>query len=234
MVSKSITNGIGRIGRQSASAAAAEAIRNAILNGDLVMGQALSEVDLGERLGVSRTPLREALLELEGQGLIQMAPYKGTRVFSLTSAQIEQLGNFRQTLELAALNAAMEQDPNALVTAISPIIEEMNSVGVSQDAKSLGRLDTKLHECIIAQSHNEYLIGAYHIVALKLAVLRMLVSRDAATLQRSNDDHLTLLSHLRHGYRDEARALLARHIEGGTAFYADHTDEALQLRVVGQ
>lgn len=234
MPTKMTTDGIQRIGRQSASAAAADAIRAAILNGDLLMGQVLSEVALGESLGVSRTPLREALLELEGQGLIQMAHYKGTRVFSLTSEQIAQLGAFRAMLELAALDAAMEADPDALVAALSPIIEEMNSVDNANDAKRLGRLDTKLHECIIAQSHNEYLISAYHIVALKLAVLRMLVSRDEATLQSSNDDHACLLSHLRKGYFSEARALLMRHIKGGTEFYVSHTHQALQLRVVGQ
>ena len=228
------TSGIPRIGRQSAAAAAAEALRGAILSGELLMGQSLSEVQLGESLGVSRTPLREALLELEGQGLIQIAPYKGAHVFSLTEGQISKLGAFRKTLELAALDSALTLDATALADAMQPITEVMTRAIEGNDARLFGELDTKLHECIIACSGNEYLIHAYHLVALKLAVLRMLVSRDTETLGRSQEDHADLLRHVRNGHLEEARALLSRHIDGGTSFYADNTRSALALRVVGR
>jgi DNA-binding GntR family transcriptional regulator len=226
--------GIPRIGRQSAAAGAAEALRQAILSGELLMGQSLSEAQLGESLGVSRTPLREALLELEGQGLIQIAPYKGAHVFSLTEGQISQLGAFRKTLELAALDSAMRLDAAALANAMQPVIVAMTKAIDGGDTQLFGELDTKLHECIIACSGNEYLIHAYHLVALKLAVLRMLVSRDTETLGRSQEDHADLLRHVHNGHLEEARALLSRHIDGGTSFYADNTRSALELRVVGR
>lgn len=226
--------GIPKIGRKSAASSAADALRQAILEGDLHMGQALSETALCESLGVSRTPLREALLELEGQGLVQIAPYKGTQVFSLTESQIAKLGAFRKTLELAALDAAMDRDPQMLAAAMQKIVTEMDAASAADQSAQFGRLDTRLHECIIAHSGNEYLIHAYHLVALKLAVLRMLVSRDDETLVRSHHDHVALLEDVRNGHRDEARALLARHIEGGTRFYETNMRPALQLREVGK
>lgn len=226
--------GIARIGRKSAAAAAADALRQAILSGELLMGQPLSEAQLGDSLGVSRTPLREAFLELEGQGLIQIAPYKGAHVFSLSEAQISQLGAFRKTLELAALDSAFDHGHSALADAMQPIVADMTSAIDAGDTLLFGDLDTRLHECVIACCGNEYLIHAYHLVALKLAVLRMLVSRDAATLGRSHEDHADLLRHVRNGHREEARALLSRHIDGGTVFYAENTKSALELRVVGR
>lgn len=226
---------IPQIGRKSAAAAAAEALEQAILDGELLMGEMLSEAALCDLLGgVSRTPLREALVELEGKGLVDITPYRGTRVFLLTGPQIEQLGCYRLILELAALDAAMLHAPDALAEEMAQIVADMEK-GIDEEQSGVfGRFDTKLHECIIAHSGNQYLIDAYHLVALKLAVLRMLVARNAEAIGASHRDHVDLLRHVTQGHHGEARALLTRHIEGGTRYYAEHTQAALALRAVGR
>ena len=225
---------IGKIGRISTAEATARALRDAILEGKLLMGQALSEAVLCDMLGVSRTPLREAIVELEGQQLVEVVPYKGARVFKLTVAQIADLGEFRKMLELGALKAALDTDPRVLADDLEEIVEEMGSVRSGGQSDGFGKLDTRFHECIIAHSRNEYLIHAYKTVALKLAVLRMLVQRDDNMIGRSHEGHAELLRHIRNGDNSATGALLECHINGGTRFYEAKAEDALRLRVVGQ
>ena len=231
---KNTPRSIGKIGRIPAAEATARALRDAILEGDLLMGQVLCEAALCDMLGVSRTPLREAIVELEGQQLLEVVPYKGARVFKLTVAQIGDLGEFRKMLELGALEAALGTNPQMLAEDLEAIIREMGSVRSGGQSDGFGKLDTRFHECIIAHSRNDYLIHAYSLVALKLAVLRMLVQRDDHMIARSHEGHSELLHHIRNGHGSTAKTLLERHIDNGTRFYETKTEAALRLRVVGQ
>jgi DNA-binding GntR family transcriptional regulator len=88
-----------------------EEVRSAILKGNLKPGDPLVEMDLSERLGVSRTPLREAMALLEHEGLIETIPYKGTFIASLDRKEVEDLYDLRMVLEIRALELAIGKIP---------------------------------------------------------------------------------------------------------------------------
>lgn len=211
---------IAALSRQSTTQQARELLRKAIVDGALALGTPLSEQALSDELGVSRTPLREALHALQGEGLVEIEPYKGTRVFALTSAKLAQLSQFRVTVETAALELAMQNAGPALSRRLGEIVAEMQQCVAHTDTARYGELDTALHEAVITHCGNEYLVQAHRVVGSRLAVLRNLLRHDAETIQRSCDDHVRLLQLVEKGKTADAVAFLRKHIVNGTAFFA--------------
>ena len=84
-------NNLQKVKRQPIANQVYEAVRDAIFRGDMVPGSHLSEVDLSEQLGVSRAPVREALLQLEGEGIVELVPNKGAFVRGLSSKEVEEI-----------------------------------------------------------------------------------------------------------------------------------------------
>ena len=104
---------------------ALEHLRNSIINGSLEMGQILSERKISEELGVSKSPVREALAQLRDEGLVSIEPQKGARVFSLSEEEVSQICDFRQAIEIAAFELALVRDPVGLSVEMSRVVEEM-------------------------------------------------------------------------------------------------------------
>ena len=101
--------------RSGLSGAAVNELREAILEGRLVQGERLSEVSLSSTLGVSRAPVREALLHLEQEGLVVSLPYKGASVVSLSQQDFLELSTLRIALEKLAWARAIERvSPEAI------------------------------------------------------------------------------------------------------------------------
>ena len=107
---------------------ALEHLRNSIIDGSLEMGQILSERKISEELGVSKSPVREALAQLRDEGLVSIEPQKGARVFSLSEEEVSQICDFRQAIEIAAFELALARDPVGLSVEMSRVVEEMARV----------------------------------------------------------------------------------------------------------
>lgn len=216
------------LSRQSTTQQARELLRKAIVDGVLALGTPLSEQALSDELGVSRTPLREALHALQGEGLVEIEPYKGTRVFALTPAKLAQLSQFRVTVETAALELAMQNAGPTLVGRLGEIVAEMQQCVAHTDTARYGELDTALHEAVITHCGNEYLVQAHRVVGSRLAVLRNLLRHDAETIKRSCNDHACLLQLVEKGKTADAVAFLRKHITNGTAFFAASLEGVLE------
>ena len=89
---------------------ALEHLRARIVDGTLQMGQVLSERTISEELGVSKSPVREALAQLRDEGLVHIEPQRGARVFSLSVAEVEQISDFRLVIETACFELALRRD----------------------------------------------------------------------------------------------------------------------------
>ena len=98
---------------RSLTATVAERLRQAIIDGDLPLGSELSEIGLAADLGVSRTPVREALAMLQLQGMVTIVPQKGTYVFMPTERDLVDLCEFRIVIESKAIYFAMARDRDA-------------------------------------------------------------------------------------------------------------------------
>ena len=93
---------------------ALEYLRNRIVDGTFQMGQVLSERKISEELGVSKSPVREALAQLRDEGLVDIEPQKGARVFTLSEEEVIQICDFRQAIESASFELALQRDPARL------------------------------------------------------------------------------------------------------------------------
>ncbi|MET0540732.1 MAG: GntR family transcriptional regulator [Variovorax sp.] len=199
---------------------AAEQIRRKIVDGTLELGQALSETALAAELGVSKTPVREALQRLETEGLVQILPQRGTFVFPLSEVDAHALGEFRCMLEVEALRIAMRRDTPALAAAMKAIVARMRPARTKAESQTYRALDDALHRTIIAHGHNPYLTNAYENIALLVQTLRNRLQVDVRVHEQSLKDHKALVRFVEKGQFDKAVALLKSHIAKTPADYA--------------
>ena len=116
---------------------AEQSIRDAIVDGGLKLGEQVSEAQLALQLGVSKTPVREALLRLSRDGLVDVHPQRGTFVFRLTPDQVTQLCRYRAMVEVDALREAVASEPRALVEAMARCVAQMRRAERARDARAL-------------------------------------------------------------------------------------------------
>lgn len=158
---------------------AADAIRARIVDGQFEFGEALSEITLATELGVSKTPVREAFLQLKNEGLVEILPQRGTFVFRMTIEELRQLFEFREILECNSLRFALRDHPDSLAEALNAISERMSKISEERDARRFRVLDAEFHGELIAQSRNSFILSAYNIIALRVHAFRNRLPNDA-------------------------------------------------------
>jgi DNA-binding GntR family transcriptional regulator len=191
---------------------ASEAIRAAIVTGQIAMGEQVSEALLATSLGLSKTPVREALLRLQNEGLVQVQPQRGTFVFTLTEGELTHICELRLALESGAVILALERNQTALVSGWAEIISRMETALTLEDPGPYLMLDSQFHECLVECSGNRYFDDAYSRIASKVTTLRLKLGRDAFHMKKSFAEHKELLALVRAGATDQAQIVLRRHI----------------------
>ncbi|RYG08946.1 MAG: GntR family transcriptional regulator, partial [Burkholderiales bacterium] len=136
-------------------------IRDAIMTGQLGFGEALSESVLAATLGISKTPVREALLHLKLEGLVEIHPQRGTFVFQLEEAEVAQVCQFRAMIECEALADAMAHRPTELIAALEVCLKDMAVAFAHDRHDDFPRLDTDFHNAIVGNCANTYLKLSY-------------------------------------------------------------------------
>ena len=146
----------------------ADALREAILSGELRPGEKLREVDLAQRFGVSRNPVREAMGELEQQGLITSLPNQGKVVVSPTDEELIQAYQVRLCLEMLALHLAWEHITQEHLVRWRHLVDLMRqasadaALGPVERHGRLNVLDAEFHGLLIQATHNKTLMRAWH------------------------------------------------------------------------
>lgn len=136
-----------------------EAIREAIKNGVLKPRERLMEIQLAEELGVSRTPIREALRKLELEGFIVMVPRKGAYVADMSLKDIADVFEIRTALEALAAGLAAERITDEELEEMERLLVEKGEAIKSSDMDKLVEVDTKFHEAIYHASRNQRLFA---------------------------------------------------------------------------
>lgn len=134
-------------------------LREAILKGDFAPGERLMEKQLAERLGVSRTPIREAIRKLELEGLVVMVPRKGAEVASITGKDISDVLEVRATLEALAVRLACKKMSEHDLEELITVNDEFKKAAKELDVKTVIAKDVEFHDIIFHSSDNERLIG---------------------------------------------------------------------------
>ena len=193
---------------------ACERIRAAIVDGELDLGEQVSEAQLAQRLGVSKTPVREALLRLKNEGLVEIHPQRGTFVFRLDAAQVGQLCRYRATIETAALREAAASQAPQLARAMAKIVTAMWAAERARDPKALARLDMDFHGQFFAHCGNPYLLAGYEVIRSQLVAMR-----HRAPIANAVASHQVLVDAVKAGHVERACALLVEHVLENEARY---------------
>jgi DNA-binding GntR family transcriptional regulator len=199
---------------------AIESIRGSIVEGRLALGGQLSEAALALELGISKTPVREALLQLRGDGLVDIHPQRGTYVFKVDHDDVVQICRFREILESAALAEAMTQDRQGLVAELEVNLRKPRT------RRSLPKLDAEFHSIIMRRSNNDYLRSAYRLIEHKIHALRWRLPAHNEHIADCQDNHALLVERMREGKVAQAQALLRHHIRDTQDAYLQAGAEA--------
>ena len=190
----------------------ADAIWELILTGKYAPGARLREVELAELLGVSRTPLREALVQMEQEGMIDSKPARGFTVCPLTRKDVEEIYPLRAVLESYALKLAGEPAPRT-IAKLQEINEELESE--KNSIRQRIELDEKWHSCLVSHCPSGLLLK--HLESLKQLSRRYEYAymRENTQVEFSTDQHREILAALENGSLDKASALLADNMTVG-------------------
>ena len=198
----------------------ADSLRAAILHGELPPGARLGEVELAERLGVSRTPVREALSRLAAEGLVDVTANRGARVATWTVAELEGVFDLRTVLEPQLTAAAVPHATPGDVEELAALAGRMLDVGCpgpGQDLDALVPLNRAFHDRLVALAGQPTLATALAAAIHPPIVRRNFHTYDEASLRRSLAHHVEIVAALRAGDGAWARAVMTAHIRNARA-----------------
>jgi DNA-binding GntR family transcriptional regulator len=152
------------IRKEKFSNQACEYIRDKIISGEYKEGERLVETKVAKELGISQSPVREALRELEVMGLIEIKPYSGCFVQSVNEKRLQQIYELRAVLEsFAAREGISNLTPEAL-DRMSMILHKMELAAVKGDKTALAKYDVQFHSVIVEASDNSMLGRIWKLV----------------------------------------------------------------------
>lgn len=131
-----------------------------IASGEFRAGQSLSERHLSAKLGVSRTPVREAFRQLENLGIVRAEPHKGVTVSTISTDQVKQLYLIREVLEGLGARLMAEIGSQADIDKLRILLEQAESAAMRNDIVSLSSINTQFHLKIAEASQNSFLLTA--------------------------------------------------------------------------
>lgn len=186
-------------------------LRRSIVRGELRPGATLLQEEIGESLGLSRVPVREALHILEGEGLLTRVPKKAYQVTSLDEAELNDLFRLRELLESMSVSRTWASPDRNLAAALTPLVADMENAMARGDVEQFTSASRTFHFAVFGGAENSrlrkligqlwstaepYSVGSYDSEAARARLVR-----DAKRIARA----------LRSGDRDLALRLLAEH-----------------------
>ena len=190
-----------------------EELKMQILTGAIIPGTRMMEVELADEMGVSRTPIREAIRKLEKEGLVTIEPRRGAYASMISTEDMVEILEVRQDLEgLAAYFAAdrMKPDMLALLHEVNEEYRDAVSIGSMQDMITY---DTKFHRVIVDSSHNKILIQMIEQLQELVLRFRYIYYDNFRRAENMYDEHDAIIKAIEGGNADEARAAADIHIE---------------------
>ncbi|MEC4018394.1 GntR family transcriptional regulator [Streptomyces sp. H27-D2] len=187
-------------------------IKQAVLDRRYEGGTLLTEGDLAEAVGVSRTPVREALLRLEVEGLIRLYPKKGALVLAVSAQEIADVVETRLLVEQHAARKAVPAGPG-LIARLEELLEEQKAQAAAGDLAALSVSDRCFHAEIVRDAGNEILSRLYDQLRdrqLRMGVAVMHSHPDR--IAKNITEHTEILEALRAGDADAAAAAVHQHV----------------------
>jgi DNA-binding GntR family transcriptional regulator len=207
---------------QRTSEGAARVLRESILSGLLKPGQPLRERVLAEELGISRTPIREALFILQGEGLVDLTPNRGATVKAITARDIEQIYSLRAVLEAHAARVAAENRSEHHLEQLEDAYARLKRLGSRGTAAEQAHGDFLFHVSISAATGSDLLQTITRQVLAVTASYRAHYAYRAQEVKVANQQHRAILDALRDKDADRAETLVGEHLTWSSRLALDH------------
>jgi DNA-binding GntR family transcriptional regulator len=198
--------------RRGASGTAFNWLRDAILSGRLRPGQALSENEIAQRLGVSRTPVREAIIRLEGEGLLTVRPQVGTTVAPIDVEAVADVQFLREAIECRTVALAAQNVTAADAKALRALLKEQARIAARGDHATFVPLDDEMHRRLVAMAGRPNVWRAVEEAKAQLDRVRFLSLEDPAWLATIHRQHEEIVDRVVANDATGAVAAMSRHL----------------------
>ena len=188
-------------------------LRQAILKGELEPGERLMEIQLAERLGVSRTPIREAIRKLELEGLVLMIPRRGAEVAKISEKNLRDVLEVRRSLEELAIDLACQRIQEEELETLREAQKEFAAAIAVGDAMEIAQTDEKFHEIIYSGTGNQKLMQILSNLREQMYRYRLEYIKDANKRLILLVEHEQILKALSLRHVQEARLAVREHID---------------------
>lgn len=199
--------------REAAAAPSLTAeLRDRITGGALALGARISDKELALEFGLSRTPVRESLLQLQSEGLVVIRPQSGTFVFDPTDAELRQICDARAIMETGALRLLLARKDVGWAATLQRLVKESAAALRRGDGRAFDHLDCRFHETMVEATGNAYLARSYGAIAAQLRALRQKMPPDRTRLEQALEQHRRILALAKSGRVEEAAEELTGHV----------------------
>lgn len=185
---------------------------NAIRSGDIKPGQTLTERGLAEKIGVSRTPVREAIRKLEEQGIVTYEPHKGVKVITLSQEKVTQLYDVRELLEGLAVRQLAERQTPEIIQELSGFIERAEKEAVANNVKELSGINSEFHLALARLSGNVYLEAIMKMLQTQISLMMSASLSTSGRPLQNIEEHKMLIDAIGSGDGDFAESIAKHHV----------------------
>jgi DNA-binding GntR family transcriptional regulator len=198
--------------REKRTGSAYHDLKAMIIDGRLVPGEMILEQELAERLEMSRTPVREALIRLEQEGLLEIKPRRGARVLPISVDDMREIYQLLTVLEATAAHAAAKRklDPNELA-ALEQAVADMDASLATEDMDAWAEADARFHALLVAASGNSRLMAVVATMVEQSQRVRRLTLHLRPKPTGSNADHRAVVEAIKSGDAVAAHDIHHRH-----------------------
>ena len=192
-------------------------LRQAILRGELKPGERLMEIQLANKLGVSRTPIREALRKLELEGLVNMVPRKGAEVADITEKSLRDVLEVRKALEELSVQLACEKITEEEIEELKRVAERFKDTLDDQDVTKIAEADVAFHDVIYTATDNQKLILLLNNLREQMYRYRVEYLKKEEAYPQLISEHEELIDNISKRNKEEATRIMCEHIDNQVA-----------------
>jgi DNA-binding GntR family transcriptional regulator len=209
------------------SSLAKGSIRSRINSGEITVGKIYSVPSLAEKLGVSATPVREAMLDLVAEGLVEAVPNRGFRVIELTPRDLDEIFELRLMLEVPATAALAVKPVGTLdIEAHFRLAEAIEHHAGEGDTAGFLQADREFHLSLVGASGNVRLVELVSRLRDQARLYGVEQLARLGHLEASAREHRDIVEAIRHGDVDEVTALVTRHLRHTRGIWAGVSEAA--------
>lgn len=188
-------------------------LRQGILTGELKPGERLMEIHLANRLGVSRTPIREAIRKLELEGLVTMIPRRGAEVAQITEKSLQDVLEVRRAMDALCVELACDRISEEELEQLRQACENFEQATQTREPKKIAQADVVLHDIIVRATGNDRLIQLVHNLSEQMYRYRFEYIKDMSNHQGLIEEHRIIYESILKKDKETASKTAKLHID---------------------